>query len=191
MFLWFLRLELSIDNTRVTQLGHRRLQQNTKQEEDFTSCITNLYTRRSGGSHHCMQHSCKFKRKIMQFNEKINYRLGDEVAPANLSLLSPPRDADIGLCRLSPPPISERRQVLPAPVLKTPQRHTPVSETGICFNFPEFIDRQTSDTTFLVQIQAPAGSRCKKRRVQPGEHHFPQGHSWVSYSVPKGDLNYR
>lgn len=130
-------LELSVDNTRVTQSDHSGLQEKTKQEGEFTSCITNLYIRRPE----------------------------DGVAPADLSLLTPPGDADFGPCRLSSPPISERRRVLPSHMFKTPQRHTPV--------------------------EAPTGSQCKKRRVQGGEHHFPQGHSWVSYNVPQGDLNYR
>lgn len=115
----------------------------------------------------------------------------DGVAPADLSLLTPPGDADFGPCRLSSPPISERRRVLPSHVFKMPQRHTPVRvEEGI--NLPEFDARQMYNCfVFFVQVEAPAGSQCKKRRVQGGEHHFPQGHSWVSYNVPKGDLNYR
>lgn len=52
-----LRLELSFDNTRVTQSDQSGVQEKTKQEGEFSSCITNLYIRRSGGSHRRLNHN--------------------------------------------------------------------------------------------------------------------------------------
>lgn len=50
MCLRFHRLELNVDNARVTQSDHSGLQEKTEQEGEFTSCITNLYIRRCVGS---------------------------------------------------------------------------------------------------------------------------------------------
>lgn len=51
-----LRLELSFDNARVTQSDQSGAQEKTKQEGEFSSCISNLYIRRSGGSHRRSNH---------------------------------------------------------------------------------------------------------------------------------------
>ncbi|XP_027146264.1 laminin subunit alpha-3-like isoform X1 [Larimichthys crocea] len=40
-------------------------------------------------------------------------------------------------------------------------------------------------------LQAPAGSRCKRRHAQHGEYQLSGEHSWLSYNLPQQDLNYR
>ncbi|XP_051232166.1 laminin subunit alpha-3 isoform X2 [Dicentrarchus labrax] len=69
---------------------------------------------------------------------------------------------DLGQCSLRPPP---HNKVLPAPVTKKPQKHKP--------------------------IQAPAGSQCKHRGAQRVEYQLSEEHSWLSYTLPQKDLNYR
>ncbi|XP_074492138.1 laminin subunit alpha-3 isoform X2 [Sebastes fasciatus] len=82
--------------------------------------------------------------------------------PADLSSFSQTGDVVLGPCRLHPPPHAE---LLPALFLKRPQKHKP--------------------------IQAPAGSQCKHRRSQRGEYQLSEEHSWISYTLPQQDLNYR
>ncbi|XP_075943399.1 laminin subunit alpha-3 [Anarhichas minor] len=71
-------------------------------------------------------------------------------------------DVVLGRCILHPAPATE---LLPAPVLKRTHRHKPV--------------------------HAPAGSRCKHRRAQRDERQLSEENSWLSYTLPQQDLNYR
>ncbi|XP_031724153.1 laminin subunit alpha-3 [Anarrhichthys ocellatus] len=71
-------------------------------------------------------------------------------------------DVVLGRCILHPAPATE---LLPAPVLKRTHRHKPV--------------------------QAPAGSRCKHRRAQRDERQLSEENSWLSYTLPQQDINYR
>lgn len=124
----------------------------------------------------------------MQF-KKIFFlnRPEDGVAPADLSLLTPPGDADFGPCRLSSPPISERRRVLPSHMFKTPQRHTPVRvEEGI--NLPEFGARQTSNCYFFL---------CRSRLQQVVFHsvllnlrRFTQFVNWINLNKKKHSCSF-
>lgn len=61
----FPRLELRIDNIKVTQNqspGSRRMGQNGGK---FTGCISNLYTRRSGTFHQCFECPCSYRNKFL------------------------------------------------------------------------------------------------------------------------------
>ncbi|XP_074523638.1 laminin subunit alpha-3 isoform X2 [Halichoeres trimaculatus] len=93
-----LRLELSIDNMRVTQKQSSRNREEdlTLKPGNFKGCISNLYTRRPEQS----------------------------FLPADLSSLSPSGDVILGLCDLHPPP-PPRLQLLPEHVM-TPQTHKPI-----------------------------------------------------------------
>nr|XP_046248654.1 laminin subunit alpha-3-like [Scatophagus argus] len=82
--------------------------------------------------------------------------------PVDLSLFSLKENVVIGQCSLLPPTHTE---VLPAPVLKRPQKHKP--------------------------IQVPAGSQCRNQQAQHGEYQLLEEHSWLSYTLPQEDLNYR
>ncbi|KAK5869930.1 hypothetical protein PBY51_024607 [Eleginops maclovinus] len=39
--------------------------------------------------------------------------------------------------------------------------------------------------------RAPAGSQCKQQRAQHAEYHLYEKHSWLTYTLPQQDLNYR
>ncbi|XP_068581622.1 laminin subunit alpha-3 isoform X2 [Cebidichthys violaceus] len=71
-------------------------------------------------------------------------------------------DVVLGRCGLHPPPDPE---LLPALMLKGTHRQKP--------------------------SQAPAGSRCKRRRAQRDEHQLSEDSSWLSYTLPQQDLNHR
>lgn len=112
----------------------------------------------------------------------------DGVAPADLSLLTPPGDADFGPCRLSSPPISERRRVLPSHMFKTPQRHTPVRvEEGI--NLPEFGARQTSNCYFfLCRSRLQQGVSVKSGECRAANTTSPKDTAGSATTFQKGTL---
>uniref|UniRef100_A0A8D3CTX3 Laminin, alpha 3 n=1 Tax=Scophthalmus maximus TaxID=52904 RepID=A0A8D3CTX3_SCOMX len=58
--------------------------------------------------------------------------------------------------------ISPHTELSPAPVLEKHQRHEP-----------------------------PSGSRCARRHAHRAEHRLYDEHSWLSYTLPQQDLNYR
>ncbi|XP_045906061.1 laminin subunit alpha-3-like isoform X2 [Micropterus dolomieu] len=89
-------------------------------------------------------------------------RIEQGFIPADLSSYSLTGDVVLGQCSLHSLP---HYKLLPAPVLKRPQKHTP--------------------------IQVPAGSQCRQWRAHRGEYQLFEGHSWLSYSMPQQDLNYR
>lgn len=112
----------------------------------------------------------------------------DGVAPADLSLLTPPGDADFGPCSLSSPPISERRRVLPSHVFKTPQRHTPVRvEEGI--NLPEFDARQTSNCYFFsCRSRLQQGVSVKSGECRAASTTSPKDTAGSATAFQKGTL---
>ncbi|KAM7012856.1 laminin subunit alpha-3-like [Tautogolabrus adspersus] len=82
--------------------------------------------------------------------------------PADLSSLSLSEDVVLGWCNLHLPP---HTQILPEHILKRPQNHKP--------------------------SPAPAGSRCRPPSAQWAEYQLLDDHSWLSYTLPQQDLNYR
>ncbi|KAK2835839.1 hypothetical protein Q5P01_016323 [Channa striata] len=82
--------------------------------------------------------------------------------PTDLSTLHEMGNIVPGLCGPHLPP---HTKLSPAPVLVKPPRHKP--------------------------IQAPAGSRCRGGRAHSHGHHLYEEHSWLSYTLPQDDLNYR
>ncbi|XP_067369206.1 laminin subunit alpha-3 isoform X2 [Channa argus] len=64
---------------------------------------------------------------------------------------------------LCSPHLPPHTELLPVPVLIKPQRHKP----------------------------APAASQCRGGRAHSHEHHLYEEHSWLSYTLPQEDLNYR
>ncbi|XP_060887535.1 laminin subunit alpha-3 isoform X1 [Labrus mixtus] len=82
--------------------------------------------------------------------------------PADLSLLSLSKDVVLGWCDLHLPP---HNQILPDHIFKRLQNHKPTP--------------------------VPAGSRCRSPSAPWAEYQLLDDHSWLSYTLPQQDLNYR
>lgn len=132
----FLRLELSIDNLKVTQRqsSRNREEDHTSNQRKFKGCIANLYTRRFGKFFTWCSQVAQILCRSLYFcplmNVSSTFRPEQSVLPVDLSSLSLTGDVVLGLCALHPPPQS---QLLPEYVTKRPQTHRPVSRKRHCF----------------------------------------------------------
>lgn len=132
---------------------------------NFTGCITNLYTRRSGNLRNLFSHRWyppAFSYNNMNlcfFKNLIWHRPGQSFIPVDLSTYSLAEDRGLGPCRLHPQPHTE---VLPAPAQKIPETQKPVSAKK-----PLLLqDHDNSSIGFMISYWCRSFLRCVRLRLR-------------------------